>query len=70
MASERAYAPESRIVASGAAVPWRGQAFGILRIVFGLAWAIDAQFKWQPAFQTGFVKYLTGALDGQPALVK
>ena len=70
MASEHVYAPESRIVASGAAVPWRGQAFGILRIVFGLAWAIDAQFKWQPAFQTGFVKYLTGALDGQPALVK
>ncbi|MGC8469496.1 MAG: hypothetical protein ACP5NI_06280 [Acetobacteraceae bacterium] len=49
---------------------WREQAFGILRIVFGLAWAIDAQFKWRPAFQSGFVKYLTGALDGQPALVK
>jgi len=50
--------------------PWRAQALGILRIVFGLAWAIDAQFKWQPAFQIGFVKYLTGALDGQPSLVK
>jgi thiosulfate dehydrogenase (quinone) large subunit len=49
---------------------WRGKAFGILRIVFGLIWAIDAQFKWRPAFQTSFVSYLTGALDGQPALVK
>ena len=49
---------------------WRGPALGILRIAFGLVWAIDAQFKWQPAFQTGFVKYLTGGLDGQPALVK
>jgi thiosulfate dehydrogenase [quinone] large subunit len=49
---------------------WRGPAFGILRIVFGLVWAIDAAFKWQPDFQTKFVTYLTGALDGQPALVK
>jgi uncharacterized membrane protein YphA (DoxX/SURF4 family) len=50
--------------------PWRDQAFGILRILFGIAWAIDAQFKWQPAFQSGFASYLTGALDGQPAVVK
>lgn len=49
---------------------WRAQAFGILRIIFGLVWAIDAAFKWTPAFQTGFVAYLTGALDGQPLLVK
>ncbi len=49
---------------------WRDQAFGVLRIVFGLVWAIDAQFKWQPAFQSGFVSYVTGALDGQPPLVK
>ena len=55
---------------TGVAEPWRRKAFGILRIVFGLTWAIDAQFKWQPDFQTGFVKYLTGALDGQPFLVK
>lgn len=49
---------------------WRDQAFGLLRIVFGLIWAIDAQFKWRPAFQSGFVSYVTGALDGQPPLVK
>jgi hypothetical protein len=45
---------------------WRGHALGSLRIFFGLAWAIDAAFKWHPAFQTRFVKYLTGAPDGQP----
>lgn len=49
---------------------WRDQGFAILRIVFGVVWAIDAQFKWQPAFQTGFASYLTGALDGQPPAVK
>ena len=49
---------------------WRGQAIGMWRIAFGLVWAIDATFKWQPAFQKDFVSYLTGALDGQPVLVK
>jgi uncharacterized membrane protein YphA (DoxX/SURF4 family) len=57
--------PEQHLVA-----PWRDQAFGVLRIIFGIAWAIDAQFKWQPAFQSAFATYLTGALDGQPPLVK
>lgn len=50
--------------------PWRARAFGVLRVVFGLVWAIDAYFKWQPAFQTGFVTYLGSALDGQPIWVK
>jgi len=49
---------------------WRGNAIGMWRIAFGLVWAIDATFKWQPAFQTGFVSYLTGGLKGQPALVR
>lgn len=43
---------------------------GILRIVFGLVWAIDAWFKWQPDFIHNFVSYLTGSLDGQPAAVQ
>lgn len=47
---------------------WREKGIGILRIVFGIVWAIDAWFKWQPDFQKNFVSYLTGALDGQPAL--
>ena len=49
---------------------WRGQAIGMWQIVFGFVWAIDATFKWQPAFQKDFVNYLTGAFDGQPALMK
>jgi len=44
--------------------------FALLRIVFGFVWAIDAYFKWQPAFQANFVSYVTGALDGQPIFIQ
>ena len=44
--------------------------FAILRIAFGLIWAVDAYFKWQPAFFANFVSYLTGNLDGQSEIVK
>lgn len=49
---------------------WRGRAAGLVRIAFGIVWAIDAQFKWRPDFIHNFVSYLTGALDKQPAAVK
>ena len=49
---------------------WRNKGIGILRIVFGLIWALDAWFKWQPGFIDQFTTYLTGALDGQPAAVQ
>ncbi len=49
---------------------WRFKGFGILRIVFGLVWAIDAWFKWQPDFINNFSSYLTGTLDGQPGWVQ
>lgn len=45
---------------------WRFTAIGMLRIVFGIVWAIDAWFKWQPSFRDNFTSYLTGAQDGQP----
>ncbi|AQS50236.1 hypothetical protein BMG03_20235 (plasmid) [Thioclava nitratireducens] len=45
-------------------------AVGAVRILFGLVWAIDAQFKWRPGFINDFASYLTGALDKQPALVR
>ena len=48
---------------------WRWQAFGVLRIVFGVIWAIDAWFKWQPDFIHNFTDYLGGAQQGQPAIV-
>ncbi len=51
-----------------ASTNWRGKGIGVLRIAFGIVWAIDAWFKWQPGFQNNFVNYLTGALDGQPGL--
>ena len=49
---------------------WRFKGIGVLRIIFGLVWAVDAWFKWQPDFINKFTDYLTGALDGQPALVQ
>jgi uncharacterized membrane protein YphA (DoxX/SURF4 family) len=49
---------------------WRVKAIGLLRIVFGIVWAIDASFKWQPDFINKFGDYLSGALEGQPAAVQ
>ncbi len=49
---------------------WRMNGIGILRIAFGLVWAIDAWFKWQPDFINNFSSYLTGSLDGQPGWVQ
>ena len=43
--------------------------FAYLRIAFGLVWALDAFFKWQPAFSSGFVGYFTDALDSQPPAI-
>ena len=57
--------PNSTTLAS-----WRFKWMGILRIVFGLVWAVDAWFKWQPDFINNFSSYLTGTLDGQPGWVQ
>ena len=43
---------------------------GILRILFGIVWAVAASLKWQPAFIKGFVDIVQGAMDGQPQPVK
>jgi uncharacterized membrane protein YphA (DoxX/SURF4 family) len=48
----------------------RSQAIASTRIAFGLVWAIDAYFKWQPAFQNNFVSYLQETYNGQPALIQ
>lgn len=45
--------------------PARHRALGVARILFGLAWAVDAFFKWHPAFFNNFSSYLSGALQGQ-----
>ncbi len=62
--------PPARSVASLPLVLWRLKGMGILRIVFGMVWAIDAWFKWQPGFVNSFADYLSGAQEGQPAIVK
>ncbi|MBF6595225.1 MAG: DoxX family protein [Thermaceae bacterium] len=49
--------------------PWQLSGIAGLRIVFGLVWAVDAWFKWQPTFFEQFVSYLMGAHQGQPPLV-
>jgi uncharacterized membrane protein YphA (DoxX/SURF4 family) len=49
---------------------WRATGLGVLRIVFGVIWAVDAYFKWSPDFHDNFDSYLSGALDGQPATVQ
>jgi hypothetical protein len=61
-----ASAPTRSITIAG----WRYDGIGILQIVFGIVWAIDASFKWAPDFIKSFTEYLTGALDGQPAWVQ
>jgi uncharacterized membrane protein YphA (DoxX/SURF4 family) len=50
--------------------PWRLKGAGALRIAFGIVWAIDAGFKWQPGFTNNVVAYLAGALNGQPPAIQ
>jgi uncharacterized membrane protein YphA (DoxX/SURF4 family) len=45
-------------------------AIALTRIAFGSVWAIDAWFKWQPAFANNFVSYLQETFDGQPAVIQ
>ena len=44
--------------------------FAFLRIAFGCVWAIDAWFKWQPAFISGLVDMLKSMLGGEPLWVQ
>jgi len=38
----------------------------LLRMAFGVIWAVDASLKWQPAFQMNFQQILSGVAKGQP----
>jgi nitrite reductase (NO-forming) len=42
------------------------QRVAALRIAFGLVWAVDAAFKWQPAFINSFMDNINAAAEGQP----
>ena len=46
----------------------RDKGFALVRIMFGLVWAIDAAFKWQPEIRLHIVDTLSQAQAGQPAL--
>lgn len=42
----------------------------ILRIIFGVIWAVDAFFKWQPTFAQTFLDQFKNAAEGQPSWLK
>lgn len=44
-------------------------AIALLRIVFGVIWAVDASLKWQPAFQANFSQIVSGVALGQPGFL-
>lgn len=39
----------------------------LLRIAFGIIWAVDAAFKWSPTFQSSYLAQVQAAAQGQPA---
>jgi nitrite reductase (NO-forming) len=45
---------------------WADTAAGAIRAAFGLVWAIDTFFKWQPDFYNTYLSYITGIVSGQP----
>ena len=48
----------------------RERCIGLLRMMFGIAWAVAAWLKWQPAFINGFADTIKAAMDGQPHVVQ
>lgn len=41
--------------------------FGLVRVVFGLVWGVDAILKWAPQIRGDILTVLAQAQDGQPA---
>src|SRR6202165_5564722 len=41
----------------------------MLRMAFGVIWAVDASLKWQPAFRANFQQILSGVAKGQPGFL-
>ncbi len=48
----------------------RSLSIALTRIAFGVVWAIDAYFKWQPDFANNFISYLQETFSGQPAFIQ
>jgi len=55
----------SRLVAGGLA-----RRVELLRLAFGLVWAIDAYLKWRPAFITGYAGDVADGAKGQPSWLR
>lgn len=49
---------------------WRLKGIRVLRILFGLVWAVDAWYKLQLDFIDKFTNYVTGTLVAQSHVVK
>ncbi len=47
----------------------RNTLIAAVRIAFGVLWACDAWFKWQPAFITNFAQFSTQSINGQPPVI-
>lgn len=56
----------AKVVEPGRLAHWRLSGIGLVRILFGIVWGIDAWFKWQPDFVNNFASYLAGAQNDQP----
>jgi uncharacterized membrane protein YphA (DoxX/SURF4 family) len=67
MAPQTSSTPTVPTAGASSFAPWRLNGIGVLRIVFGLVWLIDAWFKWQPDFINSFSSYLS--MDGQPGWI-
>ena len=47
----------------------RVMGLAMLRMAFGVIWAVDASLKWQPAFRANFQQILSGVAKGQPGFL-
>jgi uncharacterized membrane protein YphA (DoxX/SURF4 family) len=61
----RAAAPSGSLILNSR----RLTGLAVLRIAFGVIWAVDASLKWQPAFRANFQQILSGVADGQPGFL-
>ncbi len=66
---------QSKFVASLQRLPalllsQRSRWIGILRIAFGMTWALAAWLKWQPEFIKAFASMIKDGMEGQPHIVQ
>lgn len=59
------HAPRLRFVAGGLV-----RRVELLRLAFGVVWAIDAYLKWQPAFISGYASNVADGAKGQPSWLR